>query len=69
MICSIVPISFSRTMAMLVNSRRDQADHDDNHAGDVEVAADEVLVERCPGAEIESPRRLHGPFETIERRE
>ena len=38
---------------MLVSSSVTQADHDDDHAGDVEVAAFEVLVEPGPGAQIE----------------
>ena len=36
--------------------QRDQRDHDDDHAGHVEVAAFQVLVEPRPGAQIELAR-------------
>ena len=48
MICSIVPISFSRTTAMLVNSSVHERDDDHDHAGHEKIAAFEVLVEPGP---------------------
>ena len=56
MICSMVPISFSRTTAMLVNSSVTSADDDHDHAGHEEVAAFQVLVEPGPGAQFERGR-------------